>query len=165
VEGRPPDGRPSDSPADRAPAAPAGEAPIDEVIYELTGGFAGFQLELRIQNGGEAMVYDAGQLARRGELTSAEWQELVGLIEAAALPQLASEYGRVDRSMADAMRQVVSVRSRGGTVSVATAGGPDDGPPESYVALARRLMELALTLPASLDHSDANSDHGGLDDR
>jgi hypothetical protein len=143
-------GRASNGRADPQ-GAPAGGATIDEVIYELSGGFAGFRLELRIRNGGEASVHDAGELTRRGRLTGEEWAELVDLIEAAALSALDSEYGRTDGSVADAMSQRVSVRSGEGTVSVGTAGGSIDEPPAGLVALSKRLMELTLTLPASTE--------------
>jgi hypothetical protein len=147
------------APASAPPApthpAPAPSAPttigaaIDEVTYEVTGGFAGFQLELRIRKGGEALVYDAGKLARRGQLNAREWVELVELIDAARLPELVGEHGRDDGSVSDSMRQVVSVRSAGETVTVATDGGPGSELPAGFTALTRRLMELALTLPAS----------------
>jgi hypothetical protein len=56
------------------------------------------------------------------------------------------------------MREVVSVRSRGETVRVATAGGPEGPLSDSFVDLTRRLMELALTLPGSSSGGQVGED-------
>ncbi len=136
----------------REPAAPATRAvpdttTSDQIVYELRGGFAGFDLELRIETDGTAVVRDAGRVTRRGHLTMDEVKALNVLVHAARLPELKPEYGSAG-AVVDGMSEVVTVRGDAGTFVVRINSDPADEPPAGLEALTRRLRELALTLPA-----------------
>ncbi len=125
---------------------PAQTAAIPEITYELTGGIAGFQLRLHIDREGMAKVYDRGNPVRGGQLSAQDWQDVQRLVDAAELPALARTYGR-DGAVVDAMREVVTVESGDKFVQVAAVTDPSEQPPQGFVELTRRLMELTNTLP------------------
>lgn len=117
---------------------------IEEIRYRLTGGIAGFDLELRLAGGGGLTVIEAGRPARSGQLAVAEWREVVGLATAARMAELKPQYG-APGSVVDALNEVVTVTGGGRTITVAVAGDPRDEPPPSFGELANRLREIALT--------------------
>lgn len=131
-------------------SAPGGRLAIETITYELSGGFAGFQLRVEIDRAGMAVLNDRGRVAREGQLAAGEWEELIRLVEEADLAGLKASYGR-SGDVADAMNEVVTMRSGGGTVRVAVVTDPADEPPERFRALTRRLMEFAHTLPSRLE--------------
>jgi hypothetical protein len=151
---RSPDGRPPSAGDAPDSIAATGTDPIepidtiDEIVYELTGGIAGFQLKLTIDRSGAAVVYDAGRVARRGRLTLPEWAEIEQLVVSAKLDQMPGQYGRAG-AVADAMDEVVTVRWDGQVLRRATVTDPANEPPEGFRALNARLRELALTLPVT----------------
>jgi hypothetical protein len=139
---------------------PAQVAPT-EIVYELYGGFAGFNLVLSVRRAAgeaesegaklpaeEAVVEEKGRVVRAGNLGSVGWADLDRLLAAADLPRLRSQYGR-EGAVSDAMAEAVTVRRAGQKpVKVATVSDPQDEPPAEFRALTERLRELALTLPA-----------------
>jgi len=125
-------------------AVPAADTSIEEIRYRLTGGIAGFDLELRLAGGGEFTVLEAGHPARRGQLAAAERREVAQLAAAARMEELKPRYG-IAGSVVDALDEVVTVTGGGRTISVAVAGDPRDEPPPSFRDLANRLREIALT--------------------
>lgn len=125
---------------------PAPETSIEEIRYRLTGGFAGFDLDLRLAGRGEFAVVEAGRPARRGQLAAAEWRELAQLAAAMQKAELKPQYG-IPGSVVDALNEVVTVTGGGKTISVAVADDPRDEPPPSFRDLATRLREIALTRP------------------
>ena len=125
-------------------AVPAADTSIEEIRYRLTGGIAGFDLELRLAGGGGLTVIEAGRPARSGQLAAAEWRDVVGLATAARMAELKPQYG-APGSVVDALNEVVTVTGGGRTITVAVAGDPRDEPPPSFGELANRLREIALT--------------------
>lgn len=129
------------------PRVPEAEAiAIDEILYRLEGGIAGFDLELRLLGGGSLVVVEAGRSVRRGQLAGAEWQEVVRLAGAARLAELEPRYGSPG-AVVDAWHEVVTVKSGTRTITVDVTGDPGDEPPERFRDLANRLREIALTTP------------------
>jgi hypothetical protein len=128
------------------PRVPEAEATaIDEIRYRLEGGFAGFDLELRLAGGGSLVVVEAGRSVRTGQLAAAEWQEVARLAGAARLAELKPRYGSPGVAV-DALYEVVTVKSGSRTIAVEVAGVGDE-PPERFRDLANRLREIALTTP------------------
>ena len=144
----------------RAPDPDPAKVAPTEIVYELYGGFAGFDLVLSVRRASEeagaagaklpseeAVVEEKGRIVRAGNLGSAGWADLDRLLTAADLPRLRSQYGR-EGAVSDAMAETVTVRRAGQEpVKVATISDPRDEPPAEFRALTERLRELALTLP------------------
>jgi hypothetical protein len=145
--------RPSREPAPASNLAKT-DAP-SEIVYELKGGFAGFDLTLTVRPesaaGGaataQADVVDKGQSVRGGALAPAEWAGLEQLLAAADLERMRPSYGR-EGAVSDAMEEVVTVRRPGNEVRVTVISDPGDEAPAEFRALTERLRELALTLPS-----------------
>ncbi len=123
---------------------PAPVLSIEEIRYRLTGGIAGFDIELRLAGGGEFTVDEAGRPARRGRLTADEWRQVEQLAVAMQAAELRPQYG-IPGAVVDALAEVVTVTSGGRTTAVAAAGDPRDEPPPSVRELADRMREIALT--------------------
>jgi hypothetical protein len=138
---QPPAPRPGEIEAETA------ELPADEVVYELEGGIAGFQIELRIDRGGAAVVRDAGRGERRGQLGADDRADLARLVAAADLDHLAPAYGRPG-AVVDGMAEVVAVRRGDRSVRVSAVTDPANEPPAALRDLFTRLRGIALTLPA-----------------
>jgi hypothetical protein len=144
----------------RAPNPDPAKVAPTEIVYELYGGFAGFNLVLSVRRAAgaagpegaklpaeEAVVEEKGRIVRAGNLAASEWADLDRLLAAADLPRLRSQYGR-EGAVSDAMEEAVTVRQAGREpVKVATISDPQDEPPAEFRALIERLRELALTLP------------------
>ena len=124
--------------------SPAPETSIEEIRYRLTGGIAGFDLDLRVASGGELSTVVAGHPVGTGQLTAAEWRELAQLAAAMQKAELESQYG-IPGSVVDALNEVVTVTGGGRTISVAVTDDPRDEPPPSFRDLATRLREIALS--------------------
>src|SRR5262245_45954677 len=126
-------GQPACRPNRNPDSTPVKVAPTT-IVYELHGGFAGFDLVLSVQRaaeeagtaGGaklppdEAVVEEKGRIVRAGNLGPEGWAGLEALLAAADLPRLRSQYGRPG-AVSDAMEEVVTVRRAGqDSVRVAT---------------------------------------------
>jgi len=143
----------------RAPDPVPAKVSPSEIVYELRGGFAGFNLVLSVRRAAEeaagakpplaeAVVEDRGRIVRAGNLSSSQSSDLERLLAAADLPRLRSQYGQ-EGAVSDAMEEVVTVSWAGQEpVRVAFVSDPRDEPPAELKALTERLRELALTLPA-----------------
>ncbi|HWN80720.1 MAG TPA: hypothetical protein VNM87_01370 [Candidatus Udaeobacter sp.] len=151
-------GQPACRPNRTPDSAPAKVAP-EEIVYELHGGFAGFDLVLTARRGeagaegaklpaDETVVEEKGRIVRGGQLGPEGWAGLEELLRAANLPRLRPQYGQ-EGAVSDAMTEVVTVRVPGqDPIRVATISDPRDEPPAEFRVLTERLRELALTLPA-----------------
>jgi len=147
--------RPSrESAPDPHPPSPKAVASTEVVIvYELTGGFAGFDLTLTVRQEpgtapeGAAVVMEKGREVRVGSLSPGDWAGLEQLLAAADLGQIRPSYGK-EGAVSDAMQEVVTVRRAGAEVRVSAISDPGDEPPAEFRVLTVRLRELALTLPS-----------------
>jgi hypothetical protein len=133
----------------------AGVAMVDNLVYELRGGIAGFDHVLQIrpaaqgsEAAAEAIVTERGRPTRTGVLNPADWQALQQLVAAADLAHQKPAYGR-EGGVTDAFHEVVAVQSQGATARVTVISDMADEPPEALRVLLERLRELALTLPPS----------------
>ena len=124
---------------------------MDAIAYELHGGIAGFDVKLRVRPAGsgagaQADATERGTPSRSGILSPADWEALVGLVDAADLSRVKPAYGR-EGAVADAFHEVLAVERAGATTRVTVISDMADEPPEALRVLLERLRELALTLP------------------
>src|SRR5262245_29729805 len=90
-------------PPNRTPHPAPAKVDPEEIVYELQGGFAGFDLVLSVRRGGagaagaklpadEAVVEEKGRIVRGGQLGPDGWAGLEQLLRAADLPRLRPQY-------------------------------------------------------------------------
>lgn len=115
-----------------------GKPTFDELVYDLTGGIAGFDQHLAISGDGAFQIAEQGKSGKSGKLSAAELKTVRDLVGALNWESIKEKY--VDPKVADAMFEGlrVSIKDTTHKTLVGTAGAA----PAELTELLAKLRQI-----------------------
>lgn len=116
----------------------SGKAPFDDLVYDLTGGIAGFDQHMAISSDGTFQIAEKGKTGKTGKLTAEQFKTVKDLAAKVNFPALKEEY--VNPQVADAMFEGLNVKV--GDKTYKTVVGTGGAAPQELLDLTTQLRQI-----------------------